>query len=261
MSIKITAIPAPGDNYIWCLANKKNNNALIIDPGKARPVLDFLSARNLNLKGICITHHHLDHTGGVDKLLGKFKIPVYGPAGESVAGVSEKLTHNTTFAVQELGISLKALETPGHTKGHLVFLGQLDGTPVLFSGDTLFSSGCGRVFEGSYLQMYKSLLLIRSLPDNTLVYSGHEYTLDNLQFALALEPDNKPLKAYARKVKQLREQGYPSVPTTLGDEKLYNPFFRCSEEALALAAAQHTGSIPQTEVDVFTLLRKWKNRF
>ena len=258
---KINVIPALSDNYIWCITSSNNKDVLILDPGKAQPVIKYLSARNLSLIGICITHHHADHIDGVPELVEKYKCPVYGPEMTNPGIITHKLQHNTTLHINELDLSFKVLSTPGHTLDHIVYITRITENYVLFSGDTLFSSGCGRVLEGSYDQMYRSLLTLKSLPDSTLVYCAHEYTLDNLEFALMLEPNNQKLKAYHKKIKQLCGRGTPTVPTTIEDELQYNPFFRCHQNEIIMAVAQQAGSMPQTEVDVFTVIRKWKNRF
>ena len=251
----ITAIPAFTDNYLWLLSC--GSDAVIVDPGDAAPVLRELETRSLKLRAILITHWHPDHIGGLPALKSRFDVPVYGPRAESqkIPGLTRLLDDGDQIRV--LGLGLQVLAMPGHTLGHIAY----SAPGLLFCGDTLFSGGCGRLFEGTPAQMHHSLSRLAALPPETRVYCTHEYTLSNLAFARAVEPDNATLAMHIETVKAQRARGEPSLPSTLAIEAAINPFLRADVIAVRAAAARHSGHKLETTVDVFTELRRWKDGF
>ncbi len=256
----IIPIPAFTDNYIWLLRN--GHNAVVVDPGDAAPVLAVLAREQLQLTAILTTHHHQDHVGGNTALLAHARVPVFGPARESIPGCTQRLKENDTFVVPGIGIELRVLDIPGHTAGHIAYVGQLSATSHLaFVGDTMFACGCGRLFEGTAAQMSDSLAKLAALDGDTLVYCGHEYTLSNLRFAAAVEPDNVALKARTVRAQEQRSRGEPTVPSMLAEERATNPFLRGSEPAVVAAAAAHAGRAIEGNVDAFAVLRAWKDSF
>lgn len=248
----VSLIPAFKDNYIWLLT--RGQRAAVVDPGDAAPVLARLEADGLVLESILITHHHADHQGGVAALVERWQPEVFAPAAESITGCSRPLSGGERIEV--LGLSLDVMAVPGHTLGHLAYL----GPGVLFCGDTLFGAGCGRLFEGTAAQMSASLEAIAALPPETLIYCAHEYTEMNLRFALAVEPDNPALLQRVTKVATLRAAGQSSVPSTLADELATNPFLRCAEPVVVAAGAQH-GAVGTSKEAVFAAIRGWRNNF
>ncbi|KUJ80236.1 hydroxyacylglutathione hydrolase [Microbulbifer flavimaris] len=254
--LTISPIPAFSDNYIWHLA--QDGEHWVVDPGDAAPVIKALGDAALN--GILITHHHLDHTGGIAELVKRYQCPVYGP--ESVDGVTHPLKDGDQFRL--LGAPVRVMAVPGHTLDHLALLMEEPGaeaTPHLFCGDTLFAGGCGRLFEGSPAQMYDSLRRLSDLPPETQVYCAHEYTRANLRFAEAAEPGNAVLQNRISQVDNLRAGDQPSLPSTIGEELATNPFLRCHIPAVARRAASHGAADNCDEVEVFATLRKWKDNF
>lgn len=256
--MNLTALPAFEDNYIWLLHD--DHHALVVDPGDARPVLDALQQHGLALTDILVTHHHPDHTGGVAALRQATGARVHGPARERIAQLDHPLQGGD--AVQALGLRFQVLDVPGHTAGHIAFyVPGVNGAPLLFCGDTLFSGGCGRLFEGTPAQMLASLDRLAALPGATRVCCAHEYTLGNLRFALAVEPGNRPLLDYLRHCENLRAQGLPTLPSTLDMERAINPFLRSRENAVAQAVRTHAALETTDEAAVFAALREWKNLF
>ncbi len=255
----VSAIPALKDNYIWALRRDDHHAAVVVDPGEAEPVLRWLDAQGLTLGAILVTHHHWDHTHGIHGLRQRWLVPVYGPAHESqpIAGLSQPVHDGERMHLDCLQADFEVIAIPGHTLGHIA----LHGGGALFCGDTLFSAGCGRLFEGSPDMMHASLQRLAQLPDDTRIYCGHEYTEANLAFALTLEPDNRDAREHMASVREMRAQGQPSLPSTLGRERRINPFLRCSVPAVAQAAQRQSGCDPQDEVEVFAALRAWKDRF
>ena len=250
-------IPAFTDNYIWLLHDGKR--ALVVDPGDAGPVRRVLEEHALQLESILVTHHHFDHTGGVKELAEAFGAQVYGPATENIPTPATKLKENET--ARALGIDFQVIDVPGHTSGHIAFYApEVNGTPLLFCGDTLFSGGCGRLFEGTPAQMLASLDKLATLPSNTVICGAHEYTLSNLRFAVALDPDNKDLTAYQQQCEQLRQQNLPTLPTSLSQELLVNPFLRTRNPVIQEAVRQFDPSAHGTN-SVFAAMRQWKNQF
>lgn len=256
----LVPLPALSDNYIWLLS--KNGKALVVDPGEARPVLDYLHRHDLALSAILLTHHHGDHTAGAAELQQATGAPVYGPAREKLPVCDHRLSEGDTITLPEFGLTLSVLDVPGHTAGHIALHGRIGGEqPVLFCGDTLFAAGCGRLFEGTPAQMVESMGKLRSLPPDTLVCCGHEYTLSNLRWALHVEPGNGALQQRRDQASRLRDNGLPTLPSTIGDELAINPYLRLSEPAVIAAASAHAGAALSSDVDVFACLREWKNNF
>jgi hydroxyacylglutathione hydrolase len=248
------AVPAFKDNYIWLL--RKGSLAVAVDPGDAAPVFAALDRDGLTLGAIIVTHHHADHQGGVAALLERHEVPVFGPASESITGMTEPLRGGETIMVEAIGTGFEVLAVPGHTLGHLAFYGQ----GKLLCGDTLFAGGCGRVFEGTPREMHDSLSRLASFPEETAAYCAHEYTAANLRFALAVEPGNRALQQRAREVAEARARGEATVPTTIALERSTNPFLRC-DVAEVIASARREGAAADDAVSVFAALREWKNRF
>ena len=254
-------LPAFTDNYIWMLHD--GQRAVVVDPGVAQPVLDALgepgAQGSLQLEAILVTHHHADHVGGVDVLRNATGARVYGPARETIPEPLMRLAQGDH--VEVLGLQFDVIDVPGHTAGHIAYYAPaVGGAPLLFCGDTLFSGGCGRLFEGTPAQMLASLDALAALPPATRVCCAHEYTLSNLRFALAVEPGNAELINYARQCQQQREQGQPTLPSTIGTERAVNPFLRSRQPAVAQAVRAHAPSA-YDEVAVFAALREWKNSF
>lgn len=255
---KITVFPIPAftDNYIWCISQL--HKCVVVDPGDAQPVLDHCRQNQLTLSAILITHHHWDHTGGLSKLLENFPdIPVYGPAVGDIEYLSHKLAQGAELTLPDIDLHLSVLEVPGHTLDHIAYVSDIG----LFCGDTLFSAGCGRLFEGTPKQMNQSLGKLMKLPDHLPVYCTHEYTLANLEFAQAVEPHNVALQNYTKWAKQQREQDFPTLPSTIGQEKAINPFLRTQEQAVVFNAQKHSGETLQDSDKVFAAIRGWKDNF
>ncbi|MDP2257741.1 MAG: hydroxyacylglutathione hydrolase [Polaromonas sp.] len=250
-------IPAFADNYLWLLHD--GQRALVVDPGDAEPVLQALKQHALQLTSILVTHHHADHTGGVDALREATGATVYGPATERIPEPFTPLHGRDTVNV--LDLDFEVLDVPGHTAGHIAFYTpDMNGKPLLFCGDTLFSGGCGRLFEGTPAQMLASLDKLAALPGDTLVCCTHEYTLGNLRFAMAVEPGNADLVAYQAHCTRLREAGQPTLPTSIAQERSINPFLR-TRQATIIAAARRIDAAAHDETSVFAAIRQWKNQF
>ncbi|MFZ3126983.1 MAG: hydroxyacylglutathione hydrolase [Rhodoferax sp.] len=255
--MKLIPLPAYVDNYIWMLHD--GQQALVVDPGDAEPVIQALQHEGVHLQGILVTHHHADHTAGVDRLRQATGAPVFGPAHEPMPEPLQRLVGGDV--VHLLGLDFQVLEVPGHTAGHIAFYcPAVDASPLLFCGDTLFSAGCGRLFEGTPEQMLASLDRLAALPDATRVCCTHEYTLSNLKFALEIEPDNTQLVAYNTRCQTLRAQGQPTLPSTLALERQINPFLRSRQPAV-IAAARRFDARGVEQAGAFATLREWKNHY
>ncbi len=265
--VHVEPIRAFNDNYIWCI--RAGSAAVVVDPGEAAPVLVAAAQQALRLTGILLTHHHNDHIGGVAELIAACgPLPVYGPRDPRVTG-APVIAVGDGDRVELAGLAsegqpapvLQVLEVPGHTSSHIAFHGELGGEHVLFSGDTLFSIGCGRMFEGTAGQMSASLDRLAALPGDSRVYCGHEYTRANIAFARAVEPDNPDLLAWSEVTEGLLAAGRPTLPSLLATERLANPFLRCRIPSVARSAAAHAGHELAGPVEVFAELRAWKNTF
>ena len=255
--MKLIALPAFSDNYIWMLHDGRH--AVVVDPGESAPVINALDSHKLQLAAILVTHHHADHVGGVDELRSRLQGPVYGPRRERIPQPYVALDDGDTLDV--LGLRFEVIDVPGHTSGHIAFFTEDGGAePMLFCGDTLFSGGCGRLFEGTPAQMHHSLSRLASLPGPTRVCCGHEYTLSNLKFALAIEPKNHDLADYNVWCEAQRAINEPTLPSSIATERLVNPFLRCAEPGVALVA-QTRGATSADPVAVLAALRQWKNEF
>ena len=255
--MNLLALPAFADNYIWMLHD--GVRAVVVDPGDAAPVVEALGRLDLQLAGILVPHHHADHVGGVDALRPRLRGPVYGPARERIPAPFMPLKEGDT--VEVLGLHIEVLDVPGHTAGHIAYVQrEAARAPLLFCGDTLFSGGCGRLFEGTPAQMHDSLSKLSSLPADARVCCTHEYTLSNLRFAAAVEPASDALAQYRARCEALRAQGQPTLPSNIGQERSINPFLRCAEPAV-VRAAQAQGAADDSPVAVLAALREWKNRF
>jgi hydroxyacylglutathione hydrolase len=255
--MKLIPLPAFSDNYIWMLHDE--NEALVVDPGEAAPVLRALEAEGVTLTGILVTHHHADHTGGIDALRDRTGAWVVGPARESIPTPFRPLQDGDH--VDALGLRFQVLDVPGHTAGHIAFYcDAVNAQPLLFCGDTLFSAGCGRLFEGTPAQMQDSLERLAALPDATQVCCTHEYTLSNLRFALAVDPDNTDLQAYARHCQTLRAQDLPTLPSRIDLERRINPFLRTA--SAGIQQSLHLRDAAAVAQDgAFAVLRRWKNDY
>ena len=253
----IIPIPAFADNYIWLL--RAGRAAVVVDPGDAAPVQAYLDREGLDLAAIVATHHHGDHVGGIEGLVARRRVPVYGPARESIPARTSALREGDAVVLDELGLELLVLDVPGHTAGHIAYTGRVADAPVLFCGDTLFAAGCGRIFEGTPATMWTSLSKLAALDPATRVFCAHEYTLANLRFAAAVEPANVALAQRRVRDAALRDRGQPTVPSTIADELATNPFLRANEPAVRAAAEAHAGRLLDGDVAVFAQLRAWKD--
>ena len=256
--MKLIPLPAFQDNYLWLLHDGRR--ALVVDPGDAGPVRAALDEGGLQLDAILVTHHHPDHVGGVDALRDATGARVFGPARERIPQPLERLSQGD--AIEVLGLRFDILDVPGHTAGHIAYsCPDFEGAPLLFCGDTLFSGGCGRLFEGTAAQMHDSLGKLAALPGNTRVCCAHEYTLGNLKFATAVEPGNTKLNHYRQQCEERRSRGEPTLPSTIAVEREVNPFLRTRVAAVAQAAHAYNAADMNDEVAVFAALRQWKNEF
>ncbi|HZI83533.1 MAG TPA: hydroxyacylglutathione hydrolase [Casimicrobiaceae bacterium] len=257
--LTIIPVPAFADNYIWLL--RDGTNCAVVDPGDAAPVLAHFDREGLELCAILATHHHGDHVGGIRALLARRQVPVFGPARETIPGRTHALAEGDAITVPGLGLPLTVLDIPGHTSGHIAYVARDAQPPLLFCGDTLFAAGCGRLFEGTPLQMVESLAKLSALPHPTELYCGHEYTLANLRFASAVEPANMRVRERQRREQAKRDRGMPTLPATIGEEHATNPFLRTDESTVRAAAERRAGHALAGRSAVFAEIRAWKNAF
>ncbi len=252
--LSVEPIKAYTDNYIWLVST--NEGSIVVDPGESKEILNLIDTNQIDLKGVLITHHHYDHTNGLLDLTNKMNLEVYGP--EKIEGINNIVKESDKFSI--IGIDFEVIEIPGHTLDHLAFYSFNDEDPILFCGDTLFAGGCGRVFEGTFEQMFWSLKKISNYPKETKVFCGHEYTLSNLKFALEVDKDNKDLIYQFNNIEKLTSSGIPSLPTNLNRELKMNPFLRCHDIDIKNKVIEKFDIIDD-ELEIFTALRKWKDNF
>ncbi|MDQ8021330.1 MAG: hydroxyacylglutathione hydrolase [Moraxellaceae bacterium] len=250
---EIVPLRALRDNYIWAL--HEGSSCVVVDPGEAAPVLRHLAAHGLTLTAILITHRHADHIGGVAEIVAQHPVPVFGPG--SIPCVTHAVGEGDTPSVPGLGRRFDIWFIPGHTEDHIAWLSD----DVLFCGDTLFSAGCGRLLGGTAAQLHASLMRLRTLPPQTRVYCTHEYTLSNLRFAKAVEPDNAEREAFQAQCEALRTEDSPTLPSTIATERAINPFLRCDLPAVRGIVEAEAGSALADDAAVFAALRAWKDRF
>ena len=271
--LHVHAIPALKDNYIWLMHD--GSNAVVVDPGAAEPVEKTLALMGLSLCAIVLTHLHYDHCWGVPGLLQRWPVPVYGPILNDydrathppfpkpgtvpLDCVTHPVGNGDRVVIRALRTELTVMAVPGHTRGHLLYWDQ--ARERVFTGDTLFAGGCGKVFGGSMSEMVQSLDKLASLPEQTEVYCAHEYTLENLRFAMAVDPNNTALRARYRTEQAKRERGLPTVPSTIGLEKATNPFLRVLDPDIVESIRIHTALALSTPSANFEALRNWKNTF
>jgi hydroxyacylglutathione hydrolase len=253
---EILALRAFSDNYIWTLL--KDNEVTVVDPGDPKPVISFLEKRDLTLNNILITHHHYDHTGGIQALAESYSCEVYGPKGDHIEGINKSLTEGDEIEIS--GIKFSIFSTPGHTLDHISYFADVD-VPLLFCGDTLFSGGCGRLFEGTPEQMFNSLNKFSILPSNTQVFCTHEYTESNLTFAVEVEPYNKDLNERLNEVREMRREDKITLPSTISTELKINPFLRCHREEVIQAAQNYSQTAVSKDEEVLGVIRNWKDNF
>ena len=254
--LNVHPIPAFTDNYIWAIVYGKS--CIVVDPGDSDPVFSFLKKNDLELNCILITHHHFDHTGGLINLAKHYHCPVYGPKGGHINGITIDLAENDEINV--LNLNFKIFETPGHTLDHIAYFHSSSEGSLLFCGDTLFSGGCGRVFEGTFDQMFIALKKISKYPKETKIFCGHEYTLSNFKFALAVDENNEDLIKEYDNIKNIVDSGNPSLPTILEKELKINPFLRCDNHHIKNKIVSKFNT-SDDELEVFCALRQWKDNF
>lgn len=260
--LQIDPVKAFNDNYLWTFHKQGDVFACVVDPGDAQPVIEYLAANQLKLAAILVTHHHADHIGGINKLLARYDVPVYGPGSVKIPQVTHPLKESDSVTI--LGVEFTVLEVPGHTLEHIAYYAPASGNlaaPVLFCGDTLFAAGCGRMFEGTPPMMYGSLQKLASLPPDTRVFCTHEYTMSNLNFAKAVMPDNPSLLQRIRDEKNKRDQNLPTLPSSIALELQTNPFLRCSDPLVVMRAASHANIEQEDPAAIFGILRRWKDTF
>ena len=253
--LSVEPIKAFTDNYIWLVST--NEGSIVIDPGESKSIQKLIDNKTIDLKGILITHHHYDHTNGLSELVKKNELEVYGPVN-NIDGINHRLNDKDKISI--IGIDFDVISIPGHTLDHIGFYSANASNPILFCGDTLFAGGCGRIFEGTYEQMFNALKKITKLPTNTNIYCGHEYTLSNLKFALEADDTNKELIEEFKKVENKINSNIPSLPTTLDKELKVNPFLRCDNINIQNKIIEKF-KVSNNELEVFTALRKWKDNF
>ena len=255
--VNILTLKAFADNYIWLIKDSQSAHCILVDPGDAHPVLEILKAQQLIIDAVLLTHHHNDHSGGVDALLAAQDEGIKVYCKDKLFVQSQLVKEGDTLSFFDGRFSLKVMEVPGHTLDHIAYYNESQ----LFCGDTLFSGGCGRIFEGTYEQMFASLTRLAALADTTQVYCAHEYTQNNLTFALQIEPENRALLDYIRQVSKKRQQGLATIPTSIGLEKQINPFLRCEQTSLINSLQKQLAQPLTSPFACFRALRAYKDRF
>jgi hydroxyacylglutathione hydrolase len=257
----IITVPAFSDNYIWLICDEKQQYAAIVDPGDARPVIKALENNAIEPVAILITHFHSDHVGGISGLLDRYPgLPVYGPASERIPHITNPLKGDETIVIKKIGTEFQLMNVHGHTAGHIAYYTKdRNGNGKLFCGDTLFAAGCGRVFNGTLNDLHDSLQKIAQLPDDTLIYCAHEYTLDNIGFAKWVEPDSADLLAREEASMALLDAGQATVPSLLSLELKTNPFLRTDQPQVIQRVAEATGKKLKNSAEVFAAMRTWKD--
>ncbi|MGH7770719.1 MAG: hydroxyacylglutathione hydrolase [Candidatus Binatia bacterium] len=255
--MKVIQIPLLRDNYGYLIVSEKTNQAAIVDPSEAEPVLRQAEKEKVTLKAILNTHHHRDHTGGNSGLLESLPLQVYGHKNDQgrIPGLTHPLDDGDEVTIDDL--RARVFFIPGHTKGHIAYLFE----NKLFCGDTLFTAGCGRLFEGTAEQMHSSLNKLQQLPADTLVYCGHEYTEKNLQFAMTVEPNNKNVAAKLDRVRSMRAKGISTVPSTMAEEKQTNPFLRWDSKEIQENLKSRFPNLGSDPVSIFAKVRELKDQF
>jgi hydroxyacylglutathione hydrolase len=254
-AFEVFPVRAFSDNYVWTI--RDDTHAVVVDPGDAAPVIEYLDREDLTLAAILNTHHHADHVGGNATLLARWSVPVFGPSDSRIPNVSQRLSDGDRITLPHFGLELEVMDIPGHTRTHIAFF----GAGMLFCGDTLFAVGCGRLFEGTPAQMHRSLQRLAQVPDSTRVYCGHEYTLSNIRFAKAAEPGNAALTDLESRASAQRAKDLPTLPTDIGQEKATNPFLRLEEPQVIASASRYAGKPLSDPVSVLAAIREWKNNF
>jgi hydroxyacylglutathione hydrolase len=253
--LSIEPIKAFEDNYIWLLTT--NEGSIVIDPGESSKIKSLIDNNEIDLKGILITHHHYDHTNGLNDLSDNGMLDIYGPEN-NIVKINKRVKDSDCISI--VGLDFEIIEVPGHTLDHIAFYSFNENMPILFCGDTLFSGGCGRIFEGTHKQMYDSLNKLASLPKHTKVYCGHEYTLSNLKFAIEVDTKNKDLLDEYNHVKKLNISKNPSLPSTLDKELKINPFLRCNNMSIRNKINKEF-NVSGDDFEIFTALREWKDNY
>jgi hydroxyacylglutathione hydrolase len=253
--MSVTPVPILSDNYVWIVGRSNSKSVVIVDPGDAGPVDEYLRASNLRCDAVFLTHHHADHVDGAAQLGLLWNCPVYGPGDEDISAVTNPVGEADTIDSAHLTFDIWSI--PGHTRGHVAYLGH----GLLFCGDTLFAGGCGRIFEGTPTEMHASLTRLAGLDPETLVCCAHEYTVANLEFARSVEPDNTALRDRLERAYATRSNGRPTLPPSLRDELATNPFLRCHEPEVILAASEKAGRALEPGLEVFAEIRRWKDGY
>ncbi len=250
-------VPILNDNYVWLIGPPGDRGVLAVDPGEAAPVERTLAESRRQLAGILLTHHHRDHTAGVEELIARTPVPVWGPRSERIAGVDRPVAEGDVVTVEGTSITLDVIEVPGHTRGHLAYV----GGGLALTGDALFAGGCGRLFEGGPEDLARSLARLAALPPSTLVCCAHEYTVANLEFALQAEPSNPALVDRLAWARATRATGRPTLPSTIDEELASNPFLRVSEPEIVASVERRAGRRLTSPVEVLGHLRRWKDEW
>lgn len=260
---QVQHIPIYYDNYVWALHHPDKPHCIIVDPGEAEPILAYLDQHQQSLQAILVTHHHDDHIAGITDITAQHPVPVYGNRTDTISPITHPIDAGTSISIPGLEISAEVLDFTGHTLTHLGYFFAESGhnPPRLFCGDTVFMGGCGRLFEGTGAQMYQTFQRIMALPDHTLLYCAHEYTIHNLAFASTVEPDNHKILERISQTQSLQAQGKPSVPATLATEKATNPFMRVHLPNIQSAVSKQSGNPIHSPEQTFTELRAWKDIF